>query len=134
MKRITLFFAVFCFLTAFKCNKKDDANCANIACTTSFAMITVEVVDNNGNAVKLDDYYTLTTGSNGLIKPDQGLLDTGTYVVLDDSYQSQLKNRTDNYIFKGFINGKEVVSEQYTIGADCCHIYKKSGTGKVVVP
>jgi hypothetical protein len=57
----------------------------------------------------------------------------GKYNVLDDSYQKVLANSTESFRFVGFKNGVKLVDEQYSIGADCCHVSKQSGKSVIVV-
>lgn len=104
----------------------------NVACTMIFAMVTAQVTDVNGNAVKLDDYYTIRTSTGEKIKPSES--SEGYYTILDDSYQKKLQQASDKFQFIGIKDGREVVNESYTISADCCHIQKKEGKAAIVIP
>lgn len=101
-----------------------------IACTMDFRMVMVNVT---GPA--LTSYYTLRTANGDTIRIGQentgGM--AGIYPVLDDSYQSILEGRTENFIFRGFINDSMVVNESYGISADECHIDYVSGNLNVTL-
>jgi hypothetical protein len=102
----------------------------NVACTMIFAMVTTQVIDGNGDAVRLDDYYTLRTSTGEKIKSQETM--EGYYTILDDSYLNKLKQSSDKFQFVGMKNGKQVVNETYTITADCCHVQKKEGRPTIV--
>src|SRR5687767_1252408 len=65
----------------------------NIACTMIFAMVTAQVTDKNGDAVRLDDYYTLRTSTGERIKSSESM--EGYYTILDDNYQKTLQQSSD---------------------------------------
>jgi hypothetical protein len=97
-----------------------------------FAMITVQLTDTAGEPVKLDEVYTLRTGNGAKISFEQNTTG-GRYTVLDDSYQKELSNITDDFRLVGIRNGVKVVDESYTLGADCCHVRKESGRDSIIV-
>ena len=107
-------------------------SCEGVICTRMFAMVGVEVRDAAGKPVQLDDAYTLVSKSGQRIPMEQQGTD-GHYTVLNDSYQKQLQNRTDQFRFVGMKNGAKVVDEPYTISADCCHVKKVEGKEVVVL-
>lgn len=119
------FFVLLLLLTtAFAC--KED----QVACTMDFRMVTVTVT---GPA--LTSYYTLRTTTGDTIRTGQENIGgmAGIYPILDDSYQSILEGRTENFIFRGFINDSLVVNESYGISADECHIAYASGNLNVTL-
>lgn len=130
---LLLIAAIICMSTS--CEKKEDKDkCAEVACTQIFMMTMVDVKDNSGAKVVLDDHYTLRVSNNEKIRAvDQGNPDGG-YVVLDDNYQSKLANKKEEFRFIGIKNGAEVVNEAYVFSADCCHIEKVSGKTEIVIP
>ncbi len=103
----------------------------NVACTMIFAMVTAQVTDKNGDAVRLDEYYTLRTSTGEKIKASESM--EGYYTILDDSYQKTLQQSFDKFQFIGIKDGKQVVNETYIISADCCHIQKKEGKSVIVI-
>ena len=101
-----------------------------IACTMDFRMVTVTVA---GPA--LTSYYTLRAATGDTIRIGQENIGgmAGIYPILDDSYQSVIEGRTENFIFRGFINDSLVVNESYGISADECHIAYVSGNLNVTL-
>lgn len=103
-----------------------------VICTEVFMTIPIEVVDQNGNNVQLDEFYTLDVETNEKIMP-QELYSPGSYPVLDDSHQPKLKGKERSFEFIGKVEGEIVVRAPFVIGADACHIYKVSGDLKVQI-
>ncbi len=103
----------------------DGSSAAN--CTTEFVTISTRVTDAGGSPVLLDDYYT-TRNSNGQQIRISATIHDGYYPILDDSYQQSLACTQEVFIFHGFKNGTEVVSANYTLGADQCHIVFLKGS------
>jgi hypothetical protein len=100
--------------------------CEDVMCTMMFAMVTVEIKDNAGANVALDEAYTIRISTDEKILHDNST-NPGFYTVLDDGYQKQLQNRSDKFQFIGMKNGVKVVDETYTISADCCHVNRETG-------
>lgn len=118
------FLLIFLLGTASAC--KEDPT----ACTMEFRTVTVTV---NGPA--LTSYFTLRTSTGDTIRTDPQNIggQAGVYPILDDSFQSTIQGRTENFIFKGFINDSLVVNESYGIAADVCHINYVSGNLNVTL-
>lgn len=133
MKKL-LFFAAY-IISLGSCIKETPPanNCEDVACTMMFAAVTVQVKDNSAQPVTLDEYYTVNISRGDTIRPINGTWGDGSYVVVDDNYVSKMYNQEYNFRFIGFVKGKPVVNEVYSISADCCHVNKKSGTGEIVI-
>ncbi|MDP2189719.1 MAG: hypothetical protein Q8J69_13660 [Sphingobacteriaceae bacterium] len=101
-----------------------------VACTMEFRTVTVTVT---GPA--LTSYYTLRTATGDTIRISQENVGgmAGVYPILDDSFQSVIEGRTENFVFKGFINDSLVVNQSYGIAADKCHINYVSGNLNVTL-
>jgi len=93
-------------------------------------MVTIKITDENNQPVTLTEAFTERPATKEIIRLAQDMQD-GRYVVLDDSYRSNLENTADSFRFVGTINGQPVVSEMFIIGADCCHIQKHHGKEEV---
>lgn len=141
MKNNIVLAAAIFLLTSFSCKKTDDNNnstdCSTVICTLELRSITLQVTDAVNNPVILDEYYTVRLSNNDTINMGSGasnMVDTGYYVIVDDGFQMQLQNKTDNFKFYGFQNNNLVVEEAFIISADCCHVNKESGKSKVTLP
>lgn len=112
-----------------------DPNCEGVYCTFDFRQIKLEIVDANNNPVMLDVFYTEDMAGNRL---PTYLYEynsyTSSYVVFNDGWMNGNQNSSIQVRFVGIKNGAVVVTEVYTIATDCCHIEKKSGKDKVVLP
>lgn len=126
MKTTLLFISTFVilFLIA-SCSR--DKRIDDTACTMDYRYITITV---NGDS--LDDYYTIRNSTGEIIRNNQdGFPEDSVYIVLSDNYQPTLKNKTEQFTFKGFINNVEVINEPFVIKADQCHIEYVSGKREV---
>jgi hypothetical protein len=111
-------------LLAAGCSGNDDQE---VVCSDEFKMIGVAVIGG-----KLDDFYTLRTVTADTIRfTASGQYPLNWYPILDDSYQPLLEGTREDFIFVGIKNATEVVRQQYSIGADVCHIIKYSGPAEV---
>ena len=118
MKKLFLITLLVCVLPLlFACNDEE------LACTMEFRTVSVEI---NGPA--LSSYYTLNRGTGDTIRIGQeNIAGTGHYPILDDTYQSLLEGRTEDFRFEGWVNDSMVVQADYVIAADKCHIDYVSG-------
>lgn len=138
-KIIVVFLSIF--LVA--CNDKDDAieqqDCSTAICTLNFVTITVSVKNASDEVIVLDSYEVIdnTTGEN--IGADfngeeyQYLKEQGFYPILSDANRIQYQNTTATLTFKGFIANEEVITENYEVGADCCHVSLITGNTEIVL-
>jgi len=116
------------------CNgKKKKGDCDGAICTQIFAAVNVKILDKDGNNAVLSDHYTINTETGDTLRFNSGGWPEGAYTVIDDSYVTQMYNRTIELRFIGEQNNKKVVDETYTISADCCHISKKGGKETVTI-
>ncbi|MEM7380220.1 MAG: hypothetical protein AAF361_03365 [Bacteroidota bacterium] len=120
------------------CNSDDDANgddpnaeCGETICTAIFIRINVSLTDQDQNPVALDS-FTVTNLQNGedmtvTLTPEElvGAKETGLYPLTQDG--SIGLNQEREIQFKGFINNQEVISSDYSVSTDCCHIGLDSG-------
>ncbi|MBJ6369683.1 hypothetical protein [Snuella sedimenti] len=123
------------------CNNNDetDPNCANIACTEEFRTLTLTIKDSNDMPVALDSFkvvavisgddLTRETNSSELALMQQN----GTYPLFGDEHANTYQNKELEVQFRGFKDDQQIVSENYVVAADCCHVFLVSGTTEVVL-
>ncbi|MEZ5024162.1 MAG: hypothetical protein R2728_13050 [Chitinophagales bacterium] len=120
----SLFLALlFSLSLLFSCNEED-----GISCTLEFRTIGLTVIGDS-----LTDYYTIRRSNNDTIRSIDFGFEDSYYVVLDDSYQSEIENSQESFEFIGEINDSIVIQETYVITADQCHISKISGPSQVTL-
>ncbi len=116
------------------CNNNDDSkvDCNDIACTEVFVTLIVSIKDENKNPIALDAFEVINTenGNNITVSLSASELEmaqqSGEYPLVNDA--SLGINQKEKIQFKGFINNQEVISSNYTVSTDCCHINLVSGT------
>ena len=111
----------------------DDGMPGGGACTASFAMIGVTVVDGSGQPVP-DASVTATLVRTGqVLVPTTLMLPTpGTYVLVDDG-STQLLRRSGDAVQARISKGALAVVADYVVAADGCHISKVSGPDSVTL-
>ncbi|SEJ60834.1 hypothetical protein SAMN05216327_11410 [Dyadobacter sp. SG02] len=102
---------------------KDEQPQGGVNCTEEFRSTTLYVP-----GAPLTESFTIRLSNSDTIRI-KGNADfrQGYYVVLDDNYQTKLKNQQDNFRFIGKRGNEVVVQENYVFKADQCHITKISG-------
>jgi hypothetical protein len=59
--------------------------------------------------------------------------ENGIYVIFNDSYREAFQNISTDLKFIGVKDSKEVVSADFIVGADCCHVKLISGNRNIIV-
>lgn len=109
-------------LSSYRTGDKED--CAGVDCTQELRYVSTTIKNVLGCPIVLDDYYTIRSGTQEMIRCKGFVGHKGEYPVVMDDYKDKLTNVQDEFIFIGIKNGKEVVRRTFTIRADCCHIYQ----------
>lgn len=127
--RITSF---LCFLLLFSSCSKTDSEC-NGVCSAEYRTIVVSIEDGEGNPVALNKYKVIDLKDGRDLSLDvsesefQMMRERGTYPIFSDKHFRDYARQELNINFTGFIEGEKVVSEDYKVGADCCHVYYVAG-------
>ncbi|MFC3199352.1 hypothetical protein ACFOET_17145 [Parapedobacter deserti] len=148
MKKLSVFYLLMTTMamscaerTANDTDGTDDTSCEDVMCTFQFETITVKVVDGDGAPVTLDsikvtrvsDKQDLTAGSTGI--EGTFMHEPGVYMLADDGYDADAIPRFEEteLHFEGFIGDSRVVSGDYMVTYDCCHISLVSGERELIV-
>ncbi|NAS14038.1 hypothetical protein [Poritiphilus flavus] len=137
-KLFLIAFSLLLSLAQTSCNSDDDngnedgnARCEGTICTAIFIRINVSLTDQDQNPVALDS-FTVTNLQNGedmtvSLTPSElaEAQETGLYPLTEDG--SFGLNEEREVQFKGFINDQEVLSSDYIVSTDCCHVGLDSG-------
>ncbi|ODS82148.1 MAG: hypothetical protein ABS46_09610 [Cytophagaceae bacterium SCN 52-12] len=112
-----------------------------VICTEIFMTVSVQLKDKNGAPVRLDSFRVTRLPEGQNITPAytgqqlDSYRDYGTYPVATDSDDSLFPKFTPTRVlFEGFIGEREVVSAEYVVKFDCCHVEWVSGERSIVVP
>jgi len=95
----------------------------------------VYVEDSNGSPVVLDSIKVvdITNSRDITLQLDDNQSLRGFYPIFSDKNAGDYREQQLQIEFSGFIDGLEVVSEIYKVGADCCHVYHISGNLELVI-
>ena len=133
----SIFIAVFA-----SCNKGDGCGASTI-CTEDFRSVAVRLVNASGTAPDIDSVQTvdengarLRSSSGRAVFGLTGTASGGSVYasVVDDEWVNGNRNSEIRVTLRGFRGGAVVFEEGFTIGADCCHVYKSAGPDLITVP
>ena len=128
----------YCLLLLLSSCSEKDIECDGI-CTEEFRTIVVSIVNSEGEPVALNNYEVVNLKDGRDLTIDlteevlQYMRETGSYPIFTDQYVQEFSQQQLQINFTGFIDGEEVVSNKYTVGADCCHVYHISGDLELVL-
>ena len=134
MKSFLTVLSLFTALIITSCN---DDNDNDTICTDEFVIITVSITDQNQNPVTLDSFKVLNTENGHEITIPLSLSELtaaqelGQYPLIQDGILGV--NQRQKIQFKGFLDNQEVVSSDYTVGTDCCHVGVISGNLELIL-
>lgn len=135
-----VFYTSLFFLSVVGCtNDNDVSECSGVACTLDFRSFSVTLTDANNNPVALDQFTVTDITNNEDLTTElstaqfQDARQSGVYPLYGDQFTQAHQNRAIQIVFKGFVDGNEVVSTQFTAGADCCHAEIISGNLEIML-
>lgn len=133
-----LFTLLFSLIMLSKCSDNgseppQQSDCEGIFCTQEFRMISVTVENENGEAVLLDSHTVTDLKDNEQLSFDQSVETEGTYLIYSDKYADAHQNTNRTLVFEGMLNGAVVVSQEYQVAADCCHVQLVDGPQTIVI-
>lgn len=143
MRRSFLFLPLLFGVAIVSCRKGDSRCDASTVCTEEFRSISVRLVKANGAAPDIDSVQTLDERGARLRTSEgrpaygmNGAVQSGRVYahVVDDEWLAGNTNSELRVTFRGFRDGAVVFEEGFTIGADCCHVYKSAGPDLITVP
>lgn len=108
-------------------------------CTDIFLSYQVSVTDTTGSAVKLDGFEVRDIKNNKNLTLDHSterlrlMQNANSYHLFGDEWGKEYKGKTTTITFRGFQNSEEIVSANFEVGADCCHVQLLSGNTNLVV-
>jgi hypothetical protein len=133
---------IFCFFSlAATCqdegsnsnDSKENPCPPDIICTMEFRVLKLQIVDQEGNPVQLDGYYTEFRDFNVTIDEELTQLEQGVYPIATDGEMDSLDFDGQDATFIGFKNGAKVVEHKMVIGKNCCHILLIEGEQKITI-
>lgn len=130
MKKI--FLLSFCFALFSNCTKEVTCSDQQI-CTMMFAYITLEIIAPPSMPLPAVDSFATTRVSDGkvILTNSEYLLEYP--IVFTDAQMFDTSVKGEQFLFEAFKDGQKVVSENYVIKHDCCHVIKVSGKDTILL-
>lgn len=99
-------------------------------CTTDYRTLSLRVVDDLGNPVRLESFYTLQNRTGRTNVGDDNFCSTpywegseeGYYPYWSDAQAKKTLQEGEEVTFIGMKDGKEVVRKPLKVWYDCCHV------------
>ena len=132
---VIFFLAVSCDFSG----ESDEEACENTACTLIFISLNVEVVNSADAPLALDSYTVTDVQSGRDVTPNfsntpfEDMQASGNYTFFNDSWADEYRNESTVLRFSGLLDGMEVVTAEFEVMADCCHVSLVSGDTKIIV-
>lgn len=80
----------------------------------------------------IDEVKTFKKKANKLVYHLENVpISQSKFSVLSDTKMDETSLKGETFIFKAYNNGSEVLSEEYVIKNDCCHVIKVSGKERI---
>jgi len=120
-------------------NRLERSDCSEVFCTLQFVTLNVEITDASGVVIPLDAFeVTIKETGEDITREVSGpefevLRQSGTYPLFGDEFAERYRNEREEIVFRGFIAENEVVSHNYIVGADCCHVLILAGNPKIII-
>lgn len=114
-------------------NDPDSEGCLTVACTEEFRTITITVKYSNGTPVVFDSFKVIDIKNKNDLTYEGWQSVNGIYPIFSDKHAFEYQNKEIKIEFSGVIDNKKVVSEVYTVGANCCHVYLKEGKDELII-
>ncbi len=139
--RILSLIALLLLLGSCNDDDKDEvASCDETTiCTLEFRSITVQLRDTSSNPIALDSFRVVIKSSDEDITIEttvdqmNGFREVGLYPIFDDSFRTRYQNKEETIVLKGIIDNQEVISREFVVGADCCHVSLVEGETTIIL-
>ena len=117
------------------CTQSGDGSCAEENCSADFVMITANITDSIGNPFYPDSTVTITENGKRLHTQNSPTFpSTSQYTIIDDSHMNSLAKFFVSTVYcKVYKDDSLIHTEPYAVSANCCHVFKQSGSATIVV-
>lgn len=109
----------------------------DVVCTAMFAAVSVTAVDAANTPLEVDSFVVTDLAGTPLPpvngEPVYGIIEDGRFTIVNDGWMQWHQGMQMPVQAKGFLNGTLLFDQAYTIGADCCHVYKAAGPDVIAI-
>ncbi|MEQ8470869.1 MAG: hypothetical protein RIC35_06765 [Marinoscillum sp.] len=104
----------------------EDSPCSNGVCTHQYVIVGLELYDLDGERIQLDSSKT-SLNSKVIFSKDYSTEASTYHSVITDSEYVEVDFSGTEVTFTGWLDGQQIVEQDFIIGKDCCHIEKIEG-------
>jgi len=100
-------------------------------CTEEFRTVFMTLKTSSGTPFVLDS-VVVTKGGDKIFSEKTDTISSGLFPIITDSEMNDIVKEGSQVTFKGYASGIEIVSEDYKVGHDCCHVVFIQGNQDLV--
>ena len=143
--RLLKYLFLILILASASCKKADhklveDGHCGcdkNMICTEEFRSLVLNVKDKQGKPVVLDAIFTYKESTQEKIIVDDLSFQEppyqGSYSIWNDLQLKTSSKHGETIRVVGMIKTKEIFSQPFKVGHDCCHVVKLEGPDTIEI-
>ena len=135
MKKLKIIASILITGALFTACKEEITECDidGAICTKELRVVSVEIKDRNNEPVFLDSISVTTSGSSNVLFTENPTDTNGVYKLISDTEINDIVKEGTDVTFYGYSNALQIVSENYKVGHDCCHVVYINGTQVVIL-
>lgn len=134
MKQLILA-AIALLIMASTCKRTQEECPPDLICTMIFKSIHVQLQYESGSPVILTKASLSAPHLSAPLNPLEEPLSEGHYMLVNDGHMNILSHqKSKEFLFEGWVDDKLVVSQNYLLRHDCCHVELVEGPTELVLP
>jgi len=104
-----------------------------LACTEVLKVVSVEVKDKSDEPILLDSVSVVKSGTSEVLFTENPTSTNGVYKLVSDTEINGIVKEGTDVTFYGYSNNSQIISENYKVGHDCCHVAFLSGVQVLIL-
>jgi|TARA_B110000459_G_C16302492_1_gene355553 hypothetical protein len=132
LKIIASFLITGAFFTACK-EEITECDIDGAICTELFKVVSVEVKDESDQPILLDSISVVKSGTSEVLFTENPTSTNGVYKLISDTEINDIVKEGTDVTFYGYSNDSQIISENYKVGHDCCHVVFLSGVQVLIL-
>jgi len=132
LKIIAAFLVTGTFFTAYK-EEISECDIDGLVCTEVLKVVSVEVKDESDEPILLDSISVVKSGTSEVLFTENPTSTNGVYKLVSDTEINDIVKEGTDVTFYGYSNNSQIISENYKVGHDCCHVVFLSGVQVLIL-
>lgn len=135
MKKLKIIASILISGVLFTACKEEITECDidGAVCTAELRVVSVEIKNGSDKPILLDSISVIKSGSSDVLFTANPTNTDGVYKLISDTEINDIIKEGTDVTFYGYLNDLQIVSENYKVGHDCCHVVYIGGTQVVII-